>query len=171
MSKPSGIYGLKCRGRGQFATAELRALERDWYEKLAATGFDDIETMPWNDHNTFLYHHSIVASRTFAAAERSGGTELGRLIFEYADARRWRYRWQRQLWAAIGLGWHATELVRLGWFPHRAQRHAHQIRQDMIAWARERVAQESAEPEDEAPGAIDEFGAPPAMPSMRRAVE
>lgn len=61
----------------------LAALEREWYQKLAAAGFKDIEPKPWTlKSNSYLTAHWLTSADSHASGIRTAGAERARLVYK-----------------------------------------------------------------------------------------
>lgn len=112
--------------RNQIA-AEYRDLEREWYARLRASGFVDIEPYD-NPMNTHLIGHW---HQTMQAAKRgvyTGAAELFRLLHEWLDETRYPTRPDRWFLMARGEGYDWNELADR-WAPWRPSAKRHVLRQ------------------------------------------
>jgi hypothetical protein len=97
-------------GRKQIAPP-YRDLEREWYARLAETGFEDIEVYD-NVNNTYLRGHHLEARKRMVRGTQTGTAEEMRLAEEWLDIDAWKTRTERWLWAArVKAGWDYLELA------------------------------------------------------------
>lgn len=90
---------------------EHRELEREWYAKLKASGFDDIEPYD-NAMNTRMIGHWHTTMQYVKRGVFSGNAEKFRLFFEWLDVTRYRHgRKERWLCAGYCEGFDWAELV------------------------------------------------------------
>ena len=95
---------------------EYRDLEREWYARLKASGFDDIEPHD-NPMNTRLIGHWYTSMQYCKRGVETGAAELFRLLDEWLDTTRYRTRADRWFLMARGEGydWHELENRLPGW--------------------------------------------------------
>lgn len=98
-------------------------LEAEWYAKLKASGFDDIE--PYNNAmNTRLISHWHTTMQKTKQGVAGGGAEMYRLLYEWLDRARYRSRGERFMLAAKGDGFDWHEIVaRFGFDTSRVRLH------------------------------------------------
>lgn len=108
--EPEDDYHLTYRfGRRQIAT-KYQALEREWYGRLKATGFTDIEVYG-DPHNTYLRGHHVEMKKLQVRGALCGAAEYMRLGEELLDLAVWRTRNERWMFAAwCKEGWDCKEL-------------------------------------------------------------
>lgn len=108
-AKPARLR-LDRHGRKPIAEPS-RALEREWYAKLKATGFDDIEVYD-NNSNTYLRGHHLEARKRVVRGTETGTAERMRLAEEWLELEAWPTRTERWLWSAWSKGgWDYLELA------------------------------------------------------------
>lgn len=87
------------------------ATEREWYKKLADSGFEDIEVYG-ADHNTYLRQHYLEVRNKVIRGVETGTAELMRMAEEWLDIERWKTRTERWTWAAwCKSGWTIDEIA------------------------------------------------------------
>lgn len=90
--------------------AKYADLEREWYAKLAATGFVDIEPYD-NPMNTRMVSHWHTTMQQCKRGVETGSAEFHRLLYEWLDETRYRVRGDRFLLAARAEGFDWNELA------------------------------------------------------------
>lgn len=105
-------YHLTYRfGRRKIATM-YQALEAEWYGRLKAAGFEDIEVYG-DPHNTYLRGHHVEMRNVQVRGALYGSAEYMRLGEELLDLAVWRTRNERWMFAAwVKEGWDCKELAR-----------------------------------------------------------
>lgn len=94
---------MNAKGTTRFArdkiAAKYEALEREWYRRLEATGFVDIEPYG-NAMNTRMVAHWHSTMQTAKRGVTSGGAEMYRLLYEWIDLTHFASRLDRWILAA-----------------------------------------------------------------------
>jgi hypothetical protein len=108
--EPEEDYHLTHRfGRRKISTLHA-ALEAEWYGRLKATGFNDIETYG-DPHNTYLSGHHLEMRHIQMQGALTASAEYMRLGEELLDLEVWRTRNERWMFAAwVKEGWDCREL-------------------------------------------------------------
>jgi hypothetical protein len=97
-------------GRRKIAS-QYAALEAEWYDRLKATGFNDIEVYG-DPHNTYLREHHVEMKKVQVRGTLGGNAEYMRLGEELLDLEVWRTRNERWMFAAwVKAGWDCKELA------------------------------------------------------------
>lgn len=91
---------------------EFATLQSEWYDKLEAVGFQDIEPRPERLLvNSYLKGHYIEARKRAVRGVMTGKAELFRLAERWIDIHRWGRRIDRWAWACWMSGWDCHEIV------------------------------------------------------------
>lgn len=124
------------RGFTRFAREKIAGqyadLEREWYQRLADTGFVDIEPFD-NPMNTRLISHWHTTMQVCKRGVSTGAAEMYRLLYEWIDRARYRTRGDRWLLAAWCEGFDWVEMVqRFGFDTDRAKLRVSKHRRAML---------------------------------------
>lgn len=108
---PEDEYHLTYRFGRRNIAPQYAALEAEWYDRLKATGFDDIEVYG-DPHNTYLRGHHLEMREVQVHGAQFGTAEYMRLGEELLDLAVWRTRNERWMFAAwVKQGWDCKELA------------------------------------------------------------
>lgn len=99
-------------GRAMEPSEAFAKLQTEWYDKLEASGFEDIEPRPERlQINSYLRDHWIETKKRVERGVETGKAELFRLAYRWMDIPVWRSRHERWGWAAWTSGWDFREIT------------------------------------------------------------
>jgi hypothetical protein len=85
---------------------ELAELEREWYGKLYASGFEDIEREPWRLKScSYMKRHWLQTADTYVRGKMNGASEVRNLCDQAVQWVRFPSRSSRILASLVVSGW------------------------------------------------------------------
>lgn len=120
---------------GNISEVEYRQLQREYYDRLRATGFVDIERWGGNGDTDFLAGHFYEARRVVKRGRRTGGEAFAEVFQAWVLSRTWPTRLQRLAAACMAQGVAITEIPVLCPRPIPAlKRLTAEWRAEVVAW-------------------------------------